>query len=248
MTHKITMIVPYYNQPKMLDIQLREWETYPTFVHDALKIIVVDDCSQDMAVDYFYGSDNAELYRITTDIPWNRGGARNLGSKLATTNWLLHIDIDHVLRFGYVTNLVNWINEADDRHWYRFKRYRFGKADETRKKDAISPSEEFGEIKPHIDSYLCRRTTYWDVGGYDEDYSGCLGGGSPFIYQLGQMAKLEILKNVALTVYTRDKCEDASVLTLNRDTAEYTARKAKKQREGNTRAKNPIRFKWERQL
>jgi hypothetical protein len=96
---------------------------------------------------------------------------------------------------------------------------RVGKADETRKKDKIDPECEFGEIHPHVDSYLCRAKHYWKVGGYNEEFCGVLGGGNEFLrrfqaqYQVGMVPG-----DVFLHVFTRSVVDDASDRHCSRDT------------------------------
>lgn len=241
----VTLIVPYYRNAAMLERQMQEWIDYP----NSIKVIVVDDGSPEPAKNVlgpFVG--NVEVYRILQDIPWNRGGARNLGAKVADTKWIMHIDIDHILPAACAETMMK-TRLTPGVEWYRFRRFRVGRADATRRKDAIADDVEFGEIKPHGDSYLCTRELYWRVGGYDEDYSGCLGGGSPFLKQLERAAPVAIFPGeVCLNVHTRDSVPDASDFSLSRDTSEYSRRRKEKERRGDTRAKNPLRFKWERVL
>jgi glycosyltransferase involved in cell wall biosynthesis len=235
---EITLIIPYYRAPMMLREQLKVIDQYP----DGVKVIVVDDCSPEPAREALRDRPNLSLYRIDTDIPWNRGGARNLGVTFADTEWIVHVDIDHILPATCAENLLT--AKLYPQCWYRFPRYRVGKADETRKKDTIPPDQTFGSIKPHIDSYACTKDLYWEAGGYNEDYSGCLGGGSPFLEQLGKVGELRQLPpEIHLHVYTRDRVPDASVSDLSRDTSEYARRKAKI---GSVKGKNPLRFDWHR--
>lgn len=244
----LTLIVPYYRNPRMLERQLQEWELYPP----ELQIVVVDDGSPEPAGEVLRKAnvllhERLRLFRIKVDIPWNRGGARNLGAHVAQTQWIVHIDIDHVLPAESAWRLLDF--EAKEDAWYRFPRWRKGRADATRRKDRIPPEQEFGEIHPHVDSYLCTRELYWRVGGYDEDYSGCLGGGNPFLKQLTAAAELRILPaDIHLHVYTRTEVSDASDLTLSRDSAEYTRRRRMKEMSGRTKPVNPLRFPWEREL
>lgn len=249
----ITCVVPFYRNPSMLRVHLHKWlQEYSPAVHAKMKLLIVDDGSPEPALG---GPDapfrcelrniGARLLRIGVDIPWNRGGARNLGSTIAETPWLLHMDIDHILPPDSAERLAAGIDSFPTDRWYRFPRYRVGAADETRNKDAIPRDQKFGEIKPHGDSYLVRKDLYWCVGGYDEDYSGCLGGGSPFTKQLEKAARCEVLEPlIPLHVYTRDACFDASDLTLSRDTSEYSRRRKMKERTGKTKAQNPLRFPW----
>jgi hypothetical protein len=241
----LTLIVPYYRNAAMLRRQAQEWEEYPS----EIKIVVVDDASPEPARPIIEWVPMVQLYRICQDVPWNRGGARNLGATVADTEWIMHIDIDHILPAACAATMMSQHWPPNAAHWYRFRRFRVGRADATRRKDAIADDVKFGEIKPHGDSYLCTRELYWRVGGYDEDYSGCLGGGSPFLRQLERAAPARMFADdVALHVHTRDSVPDASDLSLSRDTSEYARRRKDKERCGDTRAKNPLRFEWTRQL
>lgn len=243
-----SLVVPFYLNGRMLEEQIRVWEQYPA----AVRIVLVDDGSPEPACDIVLAHasvalrERISLYRIGVDIPWNRGGARNLGTVQAQTDWILHVDIDHVLPAGCVQPLLDFA--PDPGRWYRFERFRNGRADDTRRKDKIADDVEFGRIHPHIDSYLCTRDLYWRAGGYDEDFSGCLGGGSPFLKQLERLAAPAMAPTDAhLVVWTRSKAEDASDRTLSRDRTEYARRKREKERTGRTRPERPLRFTWSRE-
>tara|TARA_R110000822_G_scaffold31017_5_gene89934 strand:+ start:1278 stop:1997 length:720 start_codon:yes stop_codon:yes gene_type:complete len=217
-----TLIIPYYNQPEMLRLQLEETLKYPDWV----KVIVVDDGSKLPASDYIEGyTRDLALYRIDVDIPWNREQARNLGAYVADTDWIIQVDIDHILSVDAATRLHDV--ELSRSWWYRFPRYRVGRADETRQKDAIRPDKEFGKIHPHVDSYLIPRLMFLS-SPYDERYSGCLGGGTPFTARMSRLyGEPHMLPDdVCLHVFTRDKVKDSSISTLSRDKSEYTRRRA----------------------
>jgi hypothetical protein len=236
----------------MLEKQLETWASYSPAARKVLRLIIVDDCSPEPAESIVsvwnaQGRLPIELYRVLEDIPWNRAMARNLGSHVALTPYLLHLDTDHILPPESAEALVRWIDKVDSQRWYKFRRFRVGKADDTRNKDLIPRGVEFGEIKPHVDSYLCSKALYWQVGGYDEDYAGCLGGGGAFLRQL-KVAGAETMAppDICLHVYTRDKVPDSSISTLDRNTEEYGRRRRVKERAGNVKAKKPLRCPWER--
>ena len=218
----ITLILPYYNQPLMLAKQLEVIRTYPK----ELKVIVVDDGSKDDARSHIdlrklRGIDFS-LYRIKENIPWNREEARNLGAYKADTDWIIQLDIDHILPAKCAEKLLEYSLKAE---WYRFPRKRRGKADATRQKDALPPDAVQGNIHPHQDSYLIRRDWFL-ASPYDERYAGCLGGGTPFLKRMEQLhgnPKL-LPASIYLEVWTMDKIGDASV-SLNRDKSEYVRRR-----------------------
>ncbi len=224
----------------MLERQASEWAQYPP----AIQIIVVDDGSPEPAIDVLPADCRAAVYRITIDIPWNRNGARNLGAHVATTEWILHIDIDHVLPVQSAFDLLSL--DISPPAWFRFARFRVGRADATRKKDEIATDVEFGPIKPHIDSYLCARELYWRVGGYDEDYSGSLGGSSPFLEKMLAAAPCVNLEAVPLHVHTRNSVADASDLTLDRDRSRYETIRAAKRASGDPVPTEWLGFPWAR--
>lgn len=246
---QLTLIVPYYRNPHMLARQLLEWDRSPS----NMRIVIVDDGSPAPAQPVVEAlltqhlQKMVRLYRIREDIPWNRGGARNLGAFVCETPWLIHVDIDHILPWYCAGTLLS--STADPAYWYRFARWRRGKADATRRKDKLPADVDYGPIQPHIDSYLCTKELYWRVGGYDEDYSGCLGGGSPFLRSLERVAAVKLFpSSVRLEVVTRSIVDDASDLHLDRSPEEYSRRRRDKERTGKTKASNPLRFHWERVL
>lgn len=244
---RFTLIVPFYRNVQMLREQVRNWEEYP----EAVSIVLVDDGSPEDArsIVLKHASpallQRIALYRIEVDIPWNRGGARNLGTARAETDWIVHVDIDHVLPAAAALSLLQF--SPDPWRWYRFERFRLGRADETRRKDKIPDHAEYGRIHPHIDSYLCTRDLYWAAGGYNEDFSGCLGGGSPFLAELERAGGAPLIapEPAHLIVFTRSAVPDASDHTLSRDRLEFSRRKA--QMRGRFKGHDPIRFPWNKQ-
>jgi hypothetical protein len=255
----ITMVVPYYRQPKMLEKQLETWDSYSPHVQDAFRFVIVDDCSPERAEDVrvafatlYAPAPDIELYRIEKDVPWNRGMARNLGTKMATTPWVLHVDTDHVLPAKSAKQLVEYLTPPEGFHgrcaWYRFARLRIGAADETRKKDKADPRDSNVEIHPHIDSYVCRTEMYWKAGGYNEDFSGVLGGGTPFLKEMTRVnGEPVVLNNCYLHVHTRHSVPDSSEHTLPRSPEAFKKRKQEiMAKRGTLRGHDPIRLPWHR--
>lgn len=236
-----TLIVPYYRNPEMLKRQGAEWLKYPPNI----QIIVVDDGSPEPAADIVGMAQslgvNVRLFRIMKDIPWNRGGARNLGAMQAKTDWIIHVDVDHILPETTARALEKFTPQPNN--WFRFSRYRVGKADFTRKKDDIPDDLEFGKIKPHMDSYMCERALYMRLGGYDEDYSGGLGGGTPFVKELQQAAPMvDLPEPYVLHVHTTDSVPDASDIHLSRDTTRF--KRLQKEKSRTKTKKAMCQFDW----
>lgn len=248
---EFTMVVPYYRSPGMLAYQMAEWANYPK----GIRICVIDDGSpEEPALPVIESCPrdqwraNLRAYRVTVDIPWNREGVRNLGTYLAETEWLVHLDIDHVLPAAAARALLEFTPKPGA--WYRFPRWRRGRADATRRKDALPDDCEFGRVKPHIDSYLMSRATYFEVGGYDEDFAGSLGGGSQFLRRAVRVAGEPLLlpDQIALHVHTRDVVPDASERTLCRDTTRGKELARSKEKLGDPKPGNLLRFPWIREV
>ena len=212
----ITLIISVYNQPLMIARQMEEIEKYP----EGMKVIVVDDGSKEIPEVL----PEVDLYRIEIDQPWNRGQARNIGAYVCETEWLIQVDTDHILPAECIEPLLAF--EADPLHWYRFPRFRVGRADETRKKDKLHHMKKFGRIHEHIDSYLMTRAMFM-TSPYDEFFSGCLGGGSPFLARMTQIHEKPLMlpDDIHLHVHTRHSVADASIIGLSRDREEYSKRR-----------------------
>ena len=234
----------------MLALQLAEWIKYPPEV----QVILVDDGSPAPAEPVVRRLaspallEHLRLYRITVDVPWNREQCRNLGAQEASTEWLVQVDLDHLLPAVYVPALLDFV--PDPARWYRFPRWRYGQADGTRLKDALPRQETFGMIHPHVDSYLVRRDVYWQAGGYDEAFSGVLGGGGEFLARLERTAGVPVLlsPDICLHVVTRSVAGDASITGLSRDTAPGKAIWREKQARGLPRPTAWCLQPWERLL
>lgn len=235
-----TLCLTYYRNREMLRRQLAEILRYPL----AVKVIIVDDGSPEPAADIVQVvrsvRERVELYRIDVDIPWNREGARNLATTHVTTPWLVHLDIDHVMPHTTATSLLKF--EPKPGRWYQFARWRVGAADETRKKDAAPPTSTFCRIHSHWEAGLLEAAVYHEIGGYDEDYAGVLGGGGNFLRRLDAKAQRSMLPpDLALHVYTRNAIPDASDQWCSRDTTRGAALDRAK---GMQKPARPLRFPW----
>ncbi len=213
----ITLIIPYYCQPNMLARQMKEIAKYP----EGIRVVVVDDGSPDPAADAVEIPDYVSVYRIDADIAWNREQARNIGAYVCETDWLIQVDTDHILPLEAAEALLS--HNRDSALWYRFPRYRVGRADSTRKKDPIHHLKKFGRIHPHIDSYLMTRAQYL-TAPYNEAYSGHLGGGTPFLEVQKKIhgEPHTLPDEICLHVYTSHEVSDSSIVELSRDKAHYS--------------------------
>ncbi len=256
----ISLITTYYNQPRMLARQLHEWANYPEETRRHFRFVIVDDGSSQPASDVLlqYQSPlipGLMLYRIDTDIPWNQHGARNLAAMEADVgDWLLMLDIDHVLTAENAARLVDARDLLDARRWYRFPRERIGAADDTRTKDltrrGIDPTLTRAPVNPATNCFLVKRANYWAAGGYNEDFCGCYGGDSQFLSELTVWAGPPVqFGNIWLQVHTRDSVPDANTSALDRSPEPFRQRLEDARLAGTVRGHEPYcRFSWRRVL
>lgn len=244
----VTLVLPYYENPLMLDKQVREWLSYPEFVCKRLAIIVVDDGSRDAPArdvvrQNWMGLESrgldVQVYRIDKDIPWNQDGARNLAMKQCQTKYALMTDMDHLLRARDALDMVEFCLSGA------------GKAGEYYMPRQFVTSSQ--EIPPHPNTFLFQVEDFWAMGGYDEDFAGFYGSDGNF----RKCAKGHGLKELpvidfGLVVYRREDIEDANTRRYGRkDTTFWSAHNPKlnaKRRGPAYRAVRPIRFEWRREL
>ena len=156
MTKKpLTIIYSLYNvQDKLKQIHIDNWKTYPDELKENINIILVDDCSDtpfDLELDFPI---NLTVARITTDVGYNIGGAKNLGFYLASKGWCFSTDIDHILPAEECKKCLSLRKKRNK--LYQFYRY--------------LPNGVLYE-KIHGNTYMIHKEDFWGVGGYDEDFT-----------------------------------------------------------------------------
>lgn len=234
----LQLIYPYYDNPGMLEQQLRVWESWPKDLAWKTKIILVDDGSQKhpIAADQIKKAayPNISLYRILINIPWNQNGAHNLGFHVAEDGWCLTTDIDHVVTPEMLRLLLNVPLALG--HYYTFGRRR------VREPDAV--------YKRHPNSWLLTKKMFLESGGYDEDFSGYYGSDSQFRKALTLVGKhIPFPDSLYLTVYDEQDIPDANTREFGRKDSKYHSAKnptLAKKRQRAYKATNPLRFPWER--
>lgn len=233
----VRMIYPYYENPKMLERQVYNWNRYAGELRDNIRIILIDDGSQKYPAYDIFKECKApkKLYRIKDDIPWNQHGARNLGARVACKPeedfWLFMSDMDILLTAETAYDLFS--RELDPAHYYTMER-------------AFVP--DLSRRKYHCNTFLVKYSMFWTINGYDEDYCGTYGGDGPFLRQLGNLAPRMHLDDVLLYGVERDVIADANTDLPRKEGEygdEYRKRFDDKRRRGDERSKNVIRFAWE---
>jgi hypothetical protein len=207
----VTLVLPYYDNPRFLKQQLAWWGTYPVeAVQDHFSVIVVDDGSPIPAESVLTDIPNTldvKLFRIEQDVRWNWLAARNIGAKHAE-GWCVFTDMDHVLSAACLDSLI--YGQHDARMIYGFSRI-----------------ESTGEtVAPHPNSWFMTRSMFWNVGGYDETLSGHYGTDGSWRRRLAKTAPMAILADrlvrheyvgdSSTTAYKRKQPIDAAVSKLDK--------------------------------
>jgi hypothetical protein len=102
---------------------------------------------------------NLTWLRIIEDIPWNLGGARNLGVVYAKSDKILLTDLDHEFPEHTLAHAMRMRNTG--RRMYRIHR-------------KSQKSGEFARLA-HANSFLMSRARFLRLYGYDEEFCGEYG-------------------------------------------------------------------------
>jgi hypothetical protein len=233
---RLSLCLPYYRNPGMLEEQYRVWSSYPDALKAQIEIVLVDDGSPEFAANDVARPDGLpaiRIFRVLKDIPWHQHGARNLAAYQASGAWLLVTDMDHVLPTESLKALMSVMAAAGARDVYTFARVDAPNLRPTR--------NDRGELKPHVNTFLLRKSTYWSVGGYDEDAVG-YGTDSYFRRALFAANTPKHLSHISVIRYPREVIADASTTVpgidprrlrdMGRRTLETKARMARKRMAG----------------
>lgn len=150
---QVTISHIFYNQHSMLPIHQEAWDRHPP---NSVRYTLIDDCSPIPIKTP--RRRNLDVYRVQEDIPWNISGARNLAYHVAQTDWVLCADVDHVVTASALESILA-LDLSDENVAYIFARQR---PDGTEGCRAII-------------NCLMARDKYFEIGGYDEDFSGHYG-------------------------------------------------------------------------
>lgn len=202
---KLTLVMAYYENGGMLDKHLEVFESFPRLYKDRLKVIIVDDGSQDDPASKHMRDVgiSIRLFRALVDIPWHQNGARNLGMHHADDGWCLMTDIDHLLTFENFRAILR----TRFKPGYAYKPQRM--------------LVDGSEYHQHPNTYLLQKELFWRVGGYNEEFCGYYGTDSTFRVKLAITGLIKDTDSFWLTLYKRTDIEDASTRRYGRKGSEY---------------------------
>ena len=159
---KLTIGYIYYCNREALSRHTAAWSAFPKHLREKIFFLIVDDGSPRAAA---LPSDvplRIAIIRIEQDIPWNIGGARNLIMATAPSEHVVLMDMDTEIPLRLATQMLHLVQEEEKktqpRIFYQFSRVKNNQ-----------------RIRSHPAVILLRKSTYWFVGGCDEDFVGAYG-------------------------------------------------------------------------
>ena len=161
----ITLGYTYYDNYKMFEY-VRDY--YAKLNNPNVQMLFVDDGSPNRPLTTDDMPDGWQLFQITEDVGWNNEGAKNLIMKVAPTEWVALLDLDHVL-FPDVFEGLHGLEKLEYNQAPFFRR--------------LINCESSGKVTPitsqkHLmaaNSYAITKTYFWELGGYDESLQGLYG-------------------------------------------------------------------------
>jgi hypothetical protein len=211
----------------MLKKHYTAWSQHPK---NMFKYIIVDDCSP-RVVSEKCNIDSVSIYRVKQDIPWNIAGARNLGFHVASTDWVLGADVDHIVTTEAAEKLHS-LDLSKPNRAYTFRR--------------ISKKDGY-EGCPAIINILMNKKKFFEIGGYDEDFSGNYGREETFFRRCLRKHSIEVIQcdHIVLDWYPKHGATSG----LKRDktvNSEIFNKKMSELNDGTYKNGLILRFAWEK--
>ncbi|WP_353613185.1 glycosyltransferase family A protein [Mangrovibacter phragmitis] len=213
---KLSYITHFYCNQNSIDSVvslLREYEKFPADIIDAIEFVIVDDGSP---LEYQIPTLNLNYrwLKITTDIQWNQGGARNLAVTYAKSDKILMTDLDHACPAETLRYLIKTSNPG--RKFYKLRR-----------------KDVHGKIyNGHSNIFFMSRARFLRFYGYDEEYCGHYGAED---YRFVKFQKYHGSKQSYLPssvwCYSRELDREGAYHSLKRDLSFNTPVDKRKQNE-----------------
>lgn len=238
-TIELAYVTPIFIQNKNSEAINELIETYESYNPELLKkihFVFIDDCSP-IEISIKTTKLNYTLARITDDIQWNQGGARNLGVSLAKASKLVLTDLDHIFPEAL---LQYFIKTKLPKYFYRIRREQNG-----------IPIHSGANI------FFCTKSLFYKSLGVDEEFCGHYGYEDVYFAKLQEAlgSKFRKIRKYRISLHEHKQVnKDTNTVSqhfLKRDTLRNSKLLEKKSQFLKTR--NPlqghsrlnINFKWE---
>jgi len=207
-----TLIMAYYENPKMLQVQYDHIRALPESIRKFISVIIVDDGSPKFPAvppDKDLGIVDLQIYRMGVDVRWNQDACRNIGVRHAKTEWVLLTDMDHLVPAD-TWNEVLWIKITNpDQYYWMFPRV---------------SAPDMSDYKHHPNTWFMTRTLYDKMGGYDERFAGIYGTDGDFARRLRPHAQLQWFATPIIRVPSTEVADAATTAYDRKTPADYEGR------------------------
>lgn len=171
---KVTLCYTYYdNYPAFK----RMVDYYRKLNNPEVEFLIIDDGSPNRPLKKKDTPQGWKMYQITEDVGWNNEGAKNLAMKVAETEWVVLLDLDHILFADVFMGLQNLTKLPSDKAPFFRRSLRFLK--DGSPEPNTDPLRQFA-----ANSYAITRTHFWNLGGYDESLQGYYGYDASMVKRL----------------------------------------------------------------
>ena len=182
--HRLTIGYTYYEDPDLLQEQIELWKLYPSLV----EIIVVDDGSSVFPAENFLKDlkilPTLKLFKVNENLGFNSHGCRNLIATVASSDYILFLDLDCHLN----PNDVGYLRTVSYNKNSLYKLASFSKK-----------TGSFNE-EGHVNVFIVNKEKYWEAGGYDESFTGYHYGDREFMNRLFPLVDIRSLHPLSCTI------------------------------------------------
>lgn len=201
----ISICMPYYDNPGMLELHIDTWNGYPQDIRDQFRFVIVDDASPNKPAADVKKRVNGEfhLFRIHKNVPWGWPAAKNIAMHEIPESTALLTDIDHLLEVDAAINLLG-SNIKPDRYYHPHRR-----------------RVDHCYYKPHPATWVMQRSLFWKIGGFEENWLGLYGTDFLMRNRAARFGKKCELPSVKLTLWGRSDLPDASTTEFGRKGSIY---------------------------
>jgi hypothetical protein len=102
----VHIIYTYYNNYDLFMEVVEHYNKYPQIIRKGFTFSVIDDGSQDAPLTKENLPNGWNGYRIEEDRGWGNEVARNIMGKINTNEWMCFIDMDYVIPFENLGNII----------------------------------------------------------------------------------------------------------------------------------------------
>lgn len=240
-----TIVHPFFNEKKRFDLQFSKWIQWSEKVKSTVHLVVVDDCSDPslkstLAMSVMKRLDlNLQILRIIDDLKWNTPGALNLGITQAPTDWVFIMDSDCLLEPDMIEKLLNF--RPNPNYVYTCCRNRITE----------DPVKQLVTYPPTC-SLLFTKELFYQIGGFDEDFTGSRSGGYGFFdwdFILRFPEPRKVIKDIIISEYLEVVPSVQLRTNTSGDNLKINKRLLRAKQDGRTmRNKQILNFSWELEI